>query len=52
MFWRVVTNYKKILEVVQSVALAANDKVITEAEARGCVDKVLELAKALGLVKS
>jgi hypothetical protein len=51
MFWKVISNYKRILAIIKKVADAAADKTLTETEVRGVMEEVLPLAKELGLLK-
>jgi hypothetical protein len=51
MLWKVISNYKRILSLIKSVAEAAKDKTLTEAEVRSVMEEVLPLAKDLGLLK-
>lgn len=49
--WKVISNYKLILDVIKKIAEAAKDKVITEEELRPILDETIQLAKVLDLVK-
>jgi hypothetical protein len=51
MLWKVISNYKRILGLIQKIADAAKDKTLTEVEVRSVMEEVLPLAKDLGLLK-
>jgi hypothetical protein len=49
--WKVLSNYKEILELIAQIAEVAKDKKVTDEEVRAVVDSVLPLAITLGLVE-
>lgn len=51
MFWKIITNYKKVAELINLVKKSYVDKKLTKEELDEITNEILELLVALGVIE-
>ncbi len=51
MFWKILTNYKKVAALIKLVKVAYTDKKLTKEELDEITNEILDLLVALGVIE-
>ena len=51
MFWKILTNWRKIANIVTMVKEAVADKKVTGTEAEGVLDEIIKVLVEIGVIE-
>lgn len=51
MFWKILTNWRKIVAIIELVKDAVADKKVTGAEAEKVLDEIIALLVEIGVIE-